>query len=458
MSRYAPHDRAGARAPTGFFIATSFLLIAALLLGGGRGGLGDVLVQGTALGVLCAHGFLPGTTPAVRRWWRFVAGLAIALPLLHWLVLPLLPGAGPLRDQLGEELAAARIAPGAAAGLHPLAAERALWSLLPALAMCAAALRLGYRQQRQLTGLLLALAVLSLLLGLAQLADGQQSLLRFHSPTSTEDAVGFFANRNHLAALLVASLPLAVGCAALAWRRRRNVGPRGAFIAAGLIAIALILLLGVAVTRSRAGILLGAAAMLSCLPALWQGGMRRGSRPLRLILGAGFALVLSFALFGLLQRMDSDPLDDGRWTYARVVAAAAEATAPWGSGLGSFGEVYPQYEAETGNGPDYAVVNHAHNDVLELWLEARWTFLVLALMFVAMMAWLGWRLWRPPGQAGGAAWTNARLAWISASLLMLHSCVDYPLRTTSMLAVFGMLVALAVGPVLDEQRNTPQES
>ena len=47
-------------------------------------------------------------------------------------------------------------------------------------------------------------------MGLLQIAQGQQSDLRFFEITNPEDAVGFFANRNHFAALLYCLIPFVV--------------------------------------------------------------------------------------------------------------------------------------------------------------------------------------------------------------------------------------------------------
>ena len=422
------------------------LLGAAVLLGGGRGGFGDVLVQLLAVALMLAQ--IASRRPAVRMPapLLIVLVLALALPLLHMLPLPVdaWPRGG-LRQQIRLDLQVAAATVDAHLSLDPLAAERALWSLLPALAMGVAVARLGHAQRRLLTIVLLALAILSILLGMAQLADGQQSLLRFHSPTSTLDAVGFFANRNHLASLLVACLPFAIGAAAWAYQRRAQESTSELLGIVGLIGVALLLVLGIALARSRAGLALGMLALLLCLPILWRlRAHRRVGRTLLLALLAALVLSVPFALFGLLQRLQTDVLDDGRWGYARVVNVAAHASAPLGSGLGTFAQVYPQYEADTGVGPDYAVVNHAHNDVLELWLEAGRPFIAAFAVFIVALTWMGMRLWRPVASLPAESLLLARLAWVSTLLLVLHSGLDYPLRTTAMMTVFAMLLALSV--------------
>src|SRR5262249_24435066 len=74
-------------------------------------------------------------------------------------------------------------------------------SLIPALAVFAGTLLLGYQQRRLLSLLVLVFGIISVFLGLMQAAQGPTSPPRFYQLTDTE-AVGFFANRNHFAGLL----------------------------------------------------------------------------------------------------------------------------------------------------------------------------------------------------------------------------------------------------------------
>ncbi|MGD9584903.1 MAG: O-antigen ligase family protein [Lysobacterales bacterium] len=443
-------DAGAGSAPTWFFLLAASVLLAALIFGGSsRGGNGDLLVRLLALLLLCAQILLPRPAPALLPWLLLPPLLLAAVPLLQLLPWPIAwwP-AGTLRQQLQQDLAAAGAGLAPQLSLLPLSAERALWFLLPAAALWTAVLRLGQRQQGRLVLLLLLAAAGNAVLGLAQLADGQQSPLRLYSPTNVSDAVGLFANRNHLAALLVAVLPFALAAAVLAFQRRGVVHSNHSLRGIGLIGLAVLLLLGIALTRSRAGVALGMLALILCLPLLLRLRERhRAGWSLTAVLLIAGVCIVQFALFGLWQRLDRDPLDDGRVEYARVLAVAATASAPLGSGLGSFPRVYPQYEAETGAGPHDVVINHAHNDYLELWLEARWLFAAVLLVFLAGLVGIGWRLWRGLGFATPERLLTSRLAYVSVLMLLLHAAVDYPLRTTALSAVFAVLLALAArGP------------
>jgi hypothetical protein len=95
-------------------------------------------------------------------------------------------------------------------------------SLIPPLAIFLATLLLPYRERRWLSLVFLAVGVLSVFVGLIQVAQGPESPLRFFAYTNLTEAVGFFANRNHFAALLYALIMFA----AALYMRLRVASPR----------------------------------------------------------------------------------------------------------------------------------------------------------------------------------------------------------------------------------------
>ena len=420
-------------------------LAAALVLGGGQGTPGDGAVQLMSLALLVACLFRHARDPDARlprvAW---LAAVPLLLPMVQLLPLPeglwLMPGA---RRELAAELAAAGVDPATRWSLVPLATERALLWLLPAVALFLSALQLHSGQRTVLLQLVVVGAVAGAVLGLAQLAAGPESALRFYAQTNPTEAVGFFANRNHLASLLAVSLPLVVVGTAAWYSRCDELDARALFgLAAGAGLVAL-LILGIAITRSRAGLLLGMLALLGSLPIVLALRRRRGTRrALAVAVSLGLMLVVQFALFGILQKMEKDPLDDARFQYLPVVEAAARTHAPLGSGLGGFRRAF---EAEH-DSPGTAYVNHAHNDWAEVWLEGGWLGRVLLFAAAGGLLVSGWRAWRS-GRAGSAAQRAiARAAWLGMLLLALHSLGDYPLRKTSILAVAGVLAACVVAP------------
>jgi O-antigen ligase len=108
---------------------------------------------------------------------------------------------------------------------------------------------------------------------------------------------------------------------------------------------------------------------------------------------------------------------------------------PFGSGLGTFADVYRLYED-----PARVVqvrINHAHNDYAELVLELGVPGLILIFMFLGWWGMAGWRAWRY-SDAG----TYARAASIASAALLAHSLVEFPLRTAALSACFAMCLAL----------------
>lgn len=421
----------------------ALVLVAALLLGGGQGTPGDSAVQllSLVLLALCLWRHASETETRLPRW-AWLAALPLALPALQLLPLPesawLMPAA---RGELATELSAAGVDAAHRVSLVPLATERAFAWLLPAVALFLAGLQLSSAQRTSLLKLLVAGAALSVVLGLAQLFGGPESALRFYSRTNPTEAVGFFANRNHLASLLAVALPLVVVGTARwlakreAWDARTLLG-----LVAGIGLVAL-LILGIAMARSRAGLLLGMLGLLLSLPLALQLRRRRGTRRvLAVAVALGFTLAVQFALFGILQRLERDPLEDARFQYLGVVDTVARQHWPLGTGLGGFRRAF---EAED-PAPMHVYINHAHNDWAELWLEGGWPGWAGVGAAVAGLLVTGWRVWRAPPGASPSQRAYARAAWIGLFLLALHSLGDYPLRTTALLAVAGVLAAQAL--------------
>ena len=117
---------------------------------------------------------------------------------------------------------------------------------------------------------------------------------------------------------------------------------------------------------------------------------------------------------------------------------------PTGSGLGSFTQVYAMHQPDRYTSTTW--VNHAHNDYAELFLELGIPGLLLIAAFLIWFVRAGFQIWRRRADPDMAI---AQAAWLSIALLLLHSLVDYPLRTAAMAALLATAVALicqAVAP------------
>ena len=114
--------------------------------------------------------------------------------------------------------------------------------------------------------------------------------------------------------------------------------------------------------------------------------------------------------------------------------------------MGSFPSVYPLYEKPEQVSAIYVV--HAHNDYAEVALELGLAGVLLMLLFLAWWVAAVWRTWRT-AEAG----PFARAAAIASGAILVHSLVDFPLRTAAIAACFGMCLAL----LADSRAAPPKE-
>jgi O-antigen ligase len=319
--------------------------------------------------------------------------------------------------------------------LSPDLTLNALGALLPATAMGLIALALNFRERVLLARLLVAIACASALLGLMQFAAGGTVLHLFR--TSSEDsAVGLFANRNHQAVLMACGLPL-LGATAGIRTYEDAYSKRHSGIA---VFAALLLLMGLASTGSRMGLLLGSLGLAAATTIyLMTARQVRGSRrPWVAAGGFAVAALLPIALLvarsGALARLIADPVDQTRAAAWGPMVHAARMFFPFGSGFGTFEPVYRMVEPDSLLSTIY--LNQAHNEPLQLAIEGGLPALVLLVLFLGWWALAVARAVRPresnPRRALAMAMAAATL------IMMLSSLVDYPLRTPLLSALFAL--------------------
>ncbi len=366
------------------------------------------------------------------------AAQLVTLPVAVWRILP--GRAAALADMVAAGSAPRFLA----VSLDPGATARALAALSPAIAIFLGVAVLGGAARRRLIWLVLALGVLSAFIGIAQ-ATGRMS--SFYAVTNPGFAVGFFANRNHFAALMYALLPMAAAMAAPVRSGEDGQGRwrTGALIAAA--AMAGVYLLALAACRSRAGMALGVVALIGAWAVfrVGRGGGRRtgGWAPGLIIVAAIVAFsLLQFTRVGLLASGRSLPLDEGRGAFTMTTLHASAHYAPLGAGLGAFVPAYEASEPVSTLTSEY--INHAHDDWAELWLDGGVPMAAVVAAFLAWLVMAARRAWSRATDVASAL--PGRAGSIVVGLLLVHSTVDYPLRTAAMSALFALACALMVPP------------
>ena len=126
---------------------------------------------------------------------------------------------------------------------------------------------------------------------------------------------------------------------------------------------------------------------------------------------------------------------------------------PWtGTGLGTLETVFPRYESYY----DGLVVDHAHNDYLELLADTGLIGGMCLLGFVALLAWRG--LFNLRGASGPAGRSLYSGAVVGCAGLLLHSLVDFNLHIPSNALLFLLLAAVATSDVAEPRQSFPQAS
>jgi hypothetical protein len=428
-------------------ILSALLLCVALVFGGGtyQRSWPDAIVQIAALLLipLALQGLLTRAVDGTTRLALLLVAAIVALPLLQLVPLPpSLWAALPGRKSLAEAFRLTGTPlPWFPLTLSPAETWRSALGLIPPLGMFLSAAGLDRRGRRRLTLLLIVCGFACVLIGLAQVAAGSRGLFRFYGEGTA--AVGFFINRNHYAALLYVMIPLtAAWIVGLAADHRREM-------LVGICLCVLVfcsILLGLGVARSRAGLGLAMLAALLSLPLASSArdvAARDKARFIITVAGIiGALLIIQFALLGILQRLEADPLGDMRWTFTAVTLRAAHDFLPFGAGLGTFDSIYKGYETAEMLTATY--VNNAHNDFAELYLEAGIPALLLVALFVTFYGTLTIRVWfqDAPGDQKTIDLALRRAATIVVLLLSLHSFVDYPLRSAALASIFALACAL----------------
>jgi O-antigen ligase len=415
-------------------------LLACLVLGGSAQGVWQNMVLQLAGLAIIAWAALGRSEEPVSRAGRPVLYLAIAL--IAVVALQLIP----LPPSLWAHGSRAAIAEGyrllgkpvlmLPISLTPAESLSALFCLIPPIAIYCAMTRLRAYHPSWIAAALLAGTVGGVLLGAVQVASPTAGSAWYPYPESNfGSAVGFFANSNHMADLLVVSLPFVAAIAAAG--RNRNIQGYSALIAV-LVGLGVVLLVGIALNGSLAGYGLAlpaiAASALIVLPtsSRWRAAIAALST---LALAGALVALVTTSIGATKVGTDATGSVQSRKDILRTTGKAIADNLPFGTGLGSFVKVYRLYESPDSVTPEYVI--HAHNDYAEVALELGVAGIVLMLLFLAWWAGAVAAVWRTSG-----AGPFSRAASIASATVLAHSIVDFPLRTAAISVSFAAFCAL----------------
>ncbi|BDI59518.1 hypothetical protein MACH05_00780 [Qipengyuania nanhaisediminis] len=437
-----------ARANRSTFIALLAILVFAIALGGGgsKYGLANLMVQLAALVALSFHrkaflAFWSDTPLALRT----LVLLTLLVPLIQ--IIPLPPAiwtALPGRELVAQSLSLVA-EDGAAnawypASLDPIRTLLALTGLIAPLAL----LVIGFSSRRStlitIGWIAVALGLANFLLGVPQVLSNSETGVLYPENPMPGILFGTFANRNSTGLFLVGVLALATLLPAP--ERVNHIAPMLRFVTCVLLVLAIVL------TRSRTAIVLALIPLAIAGFRIFAGRSRyhhfmpRGHHWIW-IAGAGVVVTLFAAILisspgrmGMaLERFDKG-IEDARIYIWDDSTYAAERYWPVGSGMGTFSEVFQVDESLENMTVRRA--GRAHNDYLEVAIEAGLPGLALVAAWLVTIGWLSWRARRSPDR-----W----IAWAGATVLLciaLQSITDYPLRNQALLVIASLALVLLV--------------
>ena len=424
-------------------------LAACLLLGGASaaGFLANLALQLAAL-PLIAWGLWQllrtGPAPQVRSA-VILLGLFVGVALLQLVPLPpALWTALPGRGFVAENYRLAGVAlPWLPLSLAPDNSVASLLWLLPAFAVFLGVAALGAFRARGLAGIIVAITLVSVMVGALQVIGGDSAY--FYQVTNVGQAVGFFANSNHNATLLLIAIPFLAALQATFLRAGRSARNASA-VRLLTIAVYAVILVGLLINSSLAGIGLGVPVALGTWLTFGRfSGRGRGPalrRTLTILTIAGSAAAVLLIVVGPfgnnLTGQQTEHVELSRQTSFALTLRAAGDFLPFGSGVGSFQPIYAGQEPLGTVGSTF--MNHAHSDWIELLLETGVPGLLLAALLLYWLVRRARAIWQAEDRD-----PFAQAATIAAAAMLLHSVVDYPLRTAALSAVFAACIALIAG-------------
>ncbi|MEP3052405.1 MAG: O-antigen ligase family protein [Erythrobacter sp.] len=436
--------------------ALTALLASAIIFGGGgvRYGFANLFVQLAALFVLGLNRTIVLDFWRSSQWsLRALTAFSIAIPIIHLVPMPThILGYLPGRELVLQSLELAESDRWFPISVDPARTLVALIGLILPFTVLAIGWSVSRENLVKIGWGLVLLGMVNLIPGFVQvLSEGKLGLFYPENPMPGV-FFGTFANRNSTGLFLLSAFSLASLLPA-PFRHK-------AFPFARLV-ICILLLLAIVLTRSRTAMVLSAVPIL-----IWffrsmgdvqsaESGFFRRIHRFRLI-GLLAGAIGAIAILGLLtaspgrigQSLERfEAIDDARAYIWDDAAYTADKYWPIGTGMGTFDEVFQLDESLENLSSRRA--GRAHNDYIEITIEAG----VLGLFLVA--GWLilaGWYSWK--ARKSRHRWA----AWAGSVILLciaLQSITDYPLRNQAMLAVASFALVLLFRMSADERRSSP---
>jgi O-antigen ligase len=282
---------------------------------------------------------------------------------------------------------------------------------------------------------LMSLGFLISLFGIVQHFTSEGKIYWYRELPLGGDLFGPYVNRNHFAGFVELTVPVGLGL--MVFRGvRRDLFPLATLLT--ILPVSALVLSG-----SRGGIVSFAFQM--CVLALLVRLRRSRERPRMMAVGivalAALALIVWIGASKAIERFSTLPTTDisllRRVTMVRAASQIFRHHPILGSGLGTLVVVYPRYETVY----DGRVVQHVHNDYMELLAESGLSGGLCGLAFLVLL----YRQARKNFEAEQGHFSRGLHAGaiVALSGLLLHTFVDFNLQVPSNALLFLLQAQLA---------------
>lgn len=419
-----------------------YLLLCLLIGGASRAGLwANLALQLVGLALIFWSLAVERRTPMSTPGRQLTTLLLLMLLVIGTQLIPLPPGIWTkfgAREEIarGYQLIGQSL-PWLPISLAPHRTLSSLFWLIPAVATLLGIVKLGGYKASWVAWVVTVVAIVSVAVGAMQLAGGDQSPWYFYEDTNYGVGVGFFANANHQATLLLATIPFLTAIYLTATGKGHSA-QRASGLLVILLGSLLVLVVGLFINGSLAGFGLALPVLGASILMLISRRRRIPAWATALIAAVALAAIyvpFSAPLGNNLTTEEARSDQFSRYTSFTKSLEATQDFLPFGSGISTFAYIYRRYENPAL--VERTWMNHVHSDFIEVALETGAPGLVV--LFIFLLWWLSrvFRIWRAEKPD-----YFARAATIATGAIITHSAVDYPLRTAAISALFAACCAL----------------
>ncbi|HUU41903.1 MAG TPA: O-antigen ligase family protein [Desulfatiglandales bacterium] len=324
-------------------------------------------------------------------------------------------------------------------------------------------------QIMRIYSVVIAMGIFQALYGMFELYNKSPNILFYKKIYNLESVTGTFVNRNHLSGYLEMVIPLAIGLViaridlfalkSLTWRERllrlsEKGLSRNLLVSFGVVLMAIAIIF----SQSRSGvfILIFTFILFFGLTAIYFEIYNFHIKWIKKFLSISFFVIIFISLYigidATLERFSLDRLlHEGRPTYWANTLRTFSNFPFFGTGLGTFGALYPPIDG--GAGPMSVV--HAHNDYLEYLAELGvigFSLLLGGILFMIVRSFSVWRTRRHPEVKG---LTLGGI--ISLICILIHSLTDFNLHIPANMVLFSVVLSLTMVLAYYRRGAAPEE-